>query len=77
LGTDNRSPKPHPAIPRRRSRIVPTRWPEIAARAEYESLRDLAAVYRVSHETLRTVVGRVVLGGTRHGSRFAARPRSP
>jgi hypothetical protein len=35
---------------------------EIAARARYESLRDLAACYGVSHETVRTIVRRATLG---------------
>ncbi len=34
-------------------------WQEIAARARAESLRQLAVAYGVSHETIRTVVGRV------------------
>jgi hypothetical protein len=45
-------------MPRGRSRLAPTRWREIAARAEHESPRELAA-YGVSHETIRAVVGRV------------------
>ncbi len=32
---------------------------EIAGRARYESLRDLAAEYGVSHETIRTIVRRM------------------
>ncbi|MGN6758977.1 MAG: hypothetical protein ACTHMJ_21610 [Thermomicrobiales bacterium] len=34
-------------------------WPTIAARAQHESLRDLAAAYGVSHETIRAIVRRV------------------
>ena len=33
-------------------------WPRIAERARHESLRDLAAEYGVSHETIRTIVRR-------------------
>jgi predicted DNA binding protein len=33
-------------------------WPEIAERARYASLRDLAIEYGVSHETIRAVVRR-------------------
>ena len=39
-------------------RLSPELWPEIAARAERESLRTLAAAYGVSHETIRTIVRR-------------------
>ena len=35
-----------------------TFWPEIAQRARHESLRDLAAEYGVSHETIRTILQR-------------------
>ena len=31
-------------------------WPAIAERARHESLRDLAAEYGVSHETIRSIV---------------------
>ncbi|HEU5329976.1 MAG TPA: helix-turn-helix domain-containing protein, partial [Thermomicrobiales bacterium] len=41
-----------------RPRLAPACWPEIAARAENESLRDLAAAYGVSHETIQAVVRR-------------------
>ena len=34
-------------------------WPAIAERARCESLRDLAADYGVSHETIRAIVRRV------------------
>ena len=39
-------------------RLDRARWPDIAERARYESLRDLAAGYGVSHETVRAIVGR-------------------
>lgn len=39
--------------------LPPEVWPEIARRAEHESLRDLAIAYGVSHETIRTIVRRV------------------
>ncbi|MDP9375263.1 MAG: recombinase family protein [Chloroflexota bacterium] len=42
-------------------RLSPECWPEIAARAEYESLRDLAVTYGVSHETIRGILGRVIV----------------
>ncbi len=52
-----------PPVPQQhRPRLAPERWSEIAERAQYESLRDLAAEYGVSHETIRAVVQRV--GGT-------------
>ena len=38
-------------------------WSAIAERVRYESLRDLAAEYGVSHETIRTIVRR---GTTAH-----------
>jgi hypothetical protein len=49
--------RPTPKQPWRR--LDRALWPEIAARAEHESLRELAAVYGVSHETIRAVVLRV------------------
>ena len=39
--------------------IDPILWPEIAERARHESLRHVAGVYGVSHETIRTIVRRV------------------
>lgn len=54
--------RPAPARPipqQRRRRLDRALWPEIAARAEHESLRDLAAAYGVSHETIRAIVKRV------------------
>jgi hypothetical protein len=34
-------------------------WTEIAERARFASLRDLAVEYGVSHETIRVIVRRV------------------
>ncbi len=51
---------PRPVPPQKRPRLDPARWPEIAARASYESLRDLAIEFGVSHETIRTVIRRTV-----------------
>ena len=48
---------PRPA--QHQPQIDPTLWPEIAARARHESLRDLAGEYGVSHETIRTIVRRM------------------
>jgi hypothetical protein len=45
----------------RQPQLSPELWPEIAARARHESLRDLAAAYGVSHETIRAIVRRVGL----------------
>ena len=42
-----------------RPRLPRQCWPEIAERAQYESLRDLAVEYGVSHETIRAVVRQV------------------
>ena len=44
--------------PQKRSQLDPALWAEIAERARYESLRDLAIAYGVSHETIRAVVRR-------------------
>ena len=41
-----------------RPRLDRSLWPVIAERARRESLRDLAAEYGVSHETIRAVVRR-------------------
>ena len=38
--------------------IDPALWPEIAERARYASLRDLASEYGVSHETIRAIARR-------------------
>jgi hypothetical protein len=48
----------------RRPRLAPTCWPEIAGRAEHESLRELAVAYGVSHETIRAIVRRAQLAGS-------------
>jgi len=45
--------------PCHRPQLPPACWPEVAARARHESLRDLALAYGVSHETIRAVVKRV------------------
>src|SRR5437764_14587279 len=48
-----------PATPKQqRPHIHPADWPTIAERARFESLRDLAVEYDVSHETIRAVVRR-------------------
>ena len=56
-GTCHQQHKPTPAP---RPRLSPELWPEIAARAERESLRTVGTAYGVSHETIRTIVRRVV-----------------
>ncbi|MDP9375851.1 MAG: transposase family protein [Chloroflexota bacterium] len=38
-------------------------WPEIAERARHESLRNVAAEYGVSHETIRTILRRLTALG--------------
>ncbi|MDP9373665.1 MAG: hypothetical protein M3Q65_14670 [Chloroflexota bacterium] len=48
-----------PRPPQQQPQVAPALWAEIAERARYESLRDLAAEYAVSHETIRAVVRRV------------------
>jgi hypothetical protein len=53
-----------------RPRLPRSSYPTIAERARHESLRDLAAEYGVSHETIRAVVRRVV--GTRLAAAAAA-----
>ena len=52
---------PEPPPHQKRPQLSPTVWPEIAERARDASLRDLAADYGVSHETIRTIVGRIAL----------------
>jgi hypothetical protein len=47
-----------PPARQQRPRLAPECWPEIAARAEQESLRALALAYGVSHETIRAIVRR-------------------
>ncbi len=55
-------PVESPVTPRRPAqhlpRVAPELWPEIAKRAERQSLRYLAAEYGVSHETIRTILQR-------------------
>jgi len=63
-----RIPLPTPTLPASspktrygepRSRIAPELWPEIATRHNSgESLRSLAGVYGVSHESIRAIVQR-------------------
>ena len=48
----------HPCPAQQQPHVDPAVWPEIAERARYESLRDLAAEYGVSHETIRAIVRR-------------------
>ncbi|HEY8597053.1 MAG TPA: hypothetical protein VIL85_01405 [Thermomicrobiales bacterium] len=53
-------PSPQQAPPpQHRPHLPPACWPEVAARARHESLRDLALAYGVSHETIRAVVKRI------------------
>ena len=47
-----------PIPPQRRPRLPRSSYPTIAERARYESLRELAAEYGVSHETIRAIVRR-------------------
>ncbi len=49
---------PEPPPRQKRPHLSPALWPEIAERARSASLRDLAAEYGVSHETIRAVVRR-------------------
>ncbi len=42
----------------RPSTIPPGLWPEIARRAQRESLRDLGTAYGVSYETIRRILKR-------------------
>jgi len=56
-------PTPLPVPRQRRQRVAPSTQLEIAARARNESLRDLAAYYDVSHETIRSIVHRTILLG--------------
>lgn len=41
-----------------RTRIPPERWPEVRAACGARSLREVADKWGVSHETIRTIVGR-------------------
>ncbi len=54
-----RVPTPTLTPPHKQPHLDCHLWPEIANRAEHESLRDLAAEYNVSHETIRAVMKRV------------------
>ena len=47
----------------KRPQLDPALWSEVAERARYESPRDLAIAYGVSHETIRTVVRRAHAAG--------------
>ena len=49
-------PLPIPA--HKRPKLSPDLWPIVTVRAEYESLRDLAAEYNVSLEAVRTAIKR-------------------
>ena len=42
----------------RRSQLERAQWSEIAKRARFESLRDLAVEYGVSHQTISNIVHR-------------------
>ena len=55
------APIPLPVPRQRRPRLSPAAQLEIAARARNESLRDLAACYDVSHETIRSIIHRTML----------------
>ena len=44
--------------PQQQPQLDAALWPAIAERARYASLRDLAAEYGVSHETVRAIVRR-------------------
>ena len=53
------SPAAVPPPRQQRPRLPRNLYPIIAERARHESLRDLAAEYGVSHETVRAIVRRV------------------
>jgi hypothetical protein len=53
------TPTTAPIPPQQRPRLPRSCYAAIAERARYESLRDLAAEYGVSHETIRAIVRRV------------------
>ena len=53
--------KPSPTPRQKHPSIDPAEWPTIAERARHERLRELAAEYGVSHETIRTIVRREAL----------------
>ena len=56
--------------PQQRPRLPRSSYPAIAERARYESLRDLADEYGVSHETIRAIVRRA--GAAAQASALAA-----
>ena len=76
------APKPQPPPRQKRPQLPRSLWPEIAKRAQHESLRELAAQYGVSHETNRAVVRRAVAAASsgsaprRRGDAGARRPES-
>ena len=45
--------------PQQQPQLDSALWSAIAERARYESLRDLAVEYGVSHETIRSILRRV------------------
>ncbi len=55
-------PVVRPRPPQQQPCIDPAHWAAIAARAEHESLRDLAVAYGVSYETIRAIVRRIAGG---------------
>ena len=55
-------PEPEPIRPKQRPRLNRAHWTTIAERVQYETLRDLAVEYGVSHETIRGIVQRVSPG---------------
>jgi hypothetical protein len=57
-------------LPQYTLRIDPINWPIIAERVRYESLRDLACAYDVSHETIRAIGRRVGACGDCDGRRL-------
>jgi hypothetical protein len=64
-----------PVLPslKRACRIDASCWPEITARSKRESLRDLAALYQVSHETIRRILKRQA----ESSSSFISKDESP
>jgi hypothetical protein len=60
---------PHaPVPPQKCPALSPDTWPIIAERAKHESLRDLAAEYGVSHETIRAITLRTQRAAVRAAS---------
>ena len=49
-------PANHLSKRRRYRRLRPEVWPEVRRRTQTESLRQLAAAYGVSHETIRRII---------------------